>query len=98
MALPNHGCWTIVAYRSTIEGRSLGSLDFQVRWFAESDPEKVRHAIRNESPHEYLNDAQETVRVELAEIFAVEKTTPVDSGEEVTGFVAGMDELADLLS
>lgn len=98
MAIPSHGCWAIVAYRSTIEGKSLGSLDFQVRWFAESEPEQVRRLIRNEPPHEYLNDAQETVRVELAEIFAVEMVTPVESGEELIGFIAGMDELADLLT
>ena len=91
------GSLAIVAYRSVVAGVAQRRLDVQVRWFDEDDAERVRQLIRAEPAHGYRNPAGEEVRWELAEIFEVEPFAPTESGAEVAGFIAGIEELSRLV-
>lgn len=86
----------IVAYRCLIAGASHNSLDLQVQWFDETDEDAVRKLIAADPIHCYKNSDNDTVSWELVEIFSVEAFAPKRSGEEVAGFIASPDELAEL--
>lgn len=86
----------IVAYRSLVEGVSSGSIDLQVRWFDAADDSVVRQTIEAEPICAYRNGIDESVAWELAEIFSIEPFSPRVSGEEVVGFIANADEIANL--
>lgn len=92
--VPGH--LAIIGYRSLVGGIPSRSLDIQVRWFAEADAERVRHLIQAEPFHRYRNPGGEKVCWELVEVFAVEPFAPSQSGEEVVGFIASVDELKAL--
>lgn len=95
-----NACLAIIAYRAIVNDVPTGSLDFQVRWFSVAEPEAVRRLIRAEHPHKYQNDRGELIRWELAAIMAVERFSPGslnESGEELIGFIAQMDELVRLV-
>ena len=91
------GQLAIVAYRCLVAGLSSGSVDFQVRWFADEDADEVRRRIQGEPLHSYMNSDGEVVSWELVEIFAIEPFAPSESGEEVAGFIASTQELSDLV-
>ena len=89
------GSLAIVGYRCLVAGVPDGTLDVQVRWFAgRVDEDDLRERLRAEPPSEYFNSDGNTVRWELAKIYAVEPLdgTPED-GDEVAGFIAEIDEL-----
>lgn len=88
----------IVAYRSLIDGISEGGLDFQVRWFDENDETVIREQIEAEPLSCYENPYGQTVTWELVQIFTIERFEPQQSGDEVIGFIANIDELQDLTS
>ena len=87
----------IVAYRCLVAGVSKQKLDIQVMWFNAGDKDAVRDEIRASPLQSYLNSDGDTVTWELVEIFAVDEFAPNASGEEVIGFIASIDELADLV-
>jgi hypothetical protein len=93
------GTLAIVAYRSVVGGAAQSSLDVQVRWFDDEDADRVQAKLRAEPAHTYRNPTGEEVIWELAEILAVEPfdpSTPADSGEEIAGFIASVDEISEL--
>lgn len=90
------GQLAIVAYRCLIDGMPSATLDFQVRWFADRDADRIRRQIEAEPFLSYSNSDGETVCWELVQIFAIEPFEPDASGEEVVGFIASTDELSDL--
>ncbi|MDX1947024.1 MAG: hypothetical protein SFU86_16600 [Pirellulaceae bacterium] len=87
------GHLAIAAYRGLINGEPSGSLDLQVRWFADEDAALVRAAIQSESAQVYFNNAGEEVRWELADILAIEPFDSHQSGDEVVGFITSLAEL-----
>ena len=89
----------IVVYRAAIEGHLTGSLDFQVRYFEDSDPDRVRLLLESEKAVEYLNDQQETVRWEFCKLLAIEPYLPSEniSGAELLGFITELNELQQLV-
>lgn len=86
----------IVAYRCLVAGVSKKKLDVQVRWFDVESEAAVRRLIEDDPIHGYKNSDDENVCWELAEIFEIEPFAPQLSGEEVIGFIASSDELAEL--
>ncbi|MFO1045898.1 MAG: hypothetical protein U0941_29300 [Planctomycetaceae bacterium] len=86
----------IVAYRSLISGLPRRELDLQVQWFDVADEVAVRQLIEAVPITTYKNRDDETVSWELVQIFAIEPFSPSQSGEEVVGFIASIDELRDL--
>ncbi len=86
----------IVGYRCLVAGVPAGSLDIQVQWFESEDEATVRQLVSSEPIQCYRNIDEETVSWELVQIFAIEAFAPKDSGEEVIGFIASTEELADL--
>ena len=91
------GALAIVAYRGLIDGRPCGSVDISVRWFAETDEERIRQNIKSESSHSYRNSDGELVSWEFVDVLAIEDLSSTESGEEVVGFIASADELAALV-
>lgn len=87
----------IATYRSLVSGVSSGRLDIQVRWFELSDEEAVRSAIESEPISRYKNSDDEAVTWELVEILQVEPFEPENSGDEVVGFIASVDELEGMV-
>jgi hypothetical protein len=90
------GSLAVVAYRSLVEGTPTGNVDLQVRWFNSENPDEIRAWLFAERFHHYSNPEGESVLWELVEIMAIEKFEPKESGEEVIGFIASADSLADL--
>ena len=90
------GHLAIVAYRGIVGGLPSGSVDFQVRWFADADAEQARRRIEAEHFSAYLNSDGEQVCWELVQIFAIEQFSPLASGEEIVGFIAFTEELSEL--
>ena len=91
------GALAIIAYRGLIAGESCGSVDISVRWFVETDEERIRQLVESESSHSYRNSEGELISWELVEILAIEEISSTESGEEVVGFIASADELAALV-
>ena len=91
------GALAIVAYRGLIAGESCGSVAISVCWFDMTDELRIRQLIESESSHCYKNSDGETVSWELVEILAIEEFSSTDPGEEVVGFIASADELANLV-
>jgi len=91
------GHLAIIGYRSLVGGVPSGSLDIQVRWYAHPDPEQVRHQVRTEPLQRYQNPGGDEVCWELVEIFAIEPFAPSESGGELIGFIANVDELRSLV-
>lgn len=90
------GHLVIVAYRSLVGGVPTGMVDFQVRWFADDDAERIRRLIESEPVESYRNSDQEVVSWELSSILAIEPFEPRESGEEVVGFIASAEKLPGL--
>ncbi len=90
------GALAIVAYRGLIAGQSCGSVDISVRWFSETDQQRIRQLVEASPSHSYRNSDGELVSWELVEILAIEAFESVEPGEEVVGFIASADELAEL--
>lgn len=86
----------IIAYRALVGGLPTGKLDIQVRWFAEDDAERIRLLIESEPLLSYQNPDDEVVSWELSGVLAIEPFEPKNSGEEVVGFIASVEELSDL--
>ena len=91
------GALAIVAYRGLVAGQTSGSIDVSVRWFDETDEERIRKLIESESSHSYRNSDGELVSWELVSILAIEEFASTQSGEEVIGFIASADELTALI-
>ena len=90
------GHLAIVAYRCLVGGVPSATLDVQVRWFADDDPQHVRRLIEADPFSRYSNSDGDVVCWELAQIFGIEPFAPKESGEEIVGFIASTEELADL--
>lgn len=86
----------MVVYRCRVAGVLTGSLDFQVRWFDGVDATEARRRVENEVAHTYENREGEPVSWELAEVLAVERFAPTDSGAEVIGFITSAEHLSRL--
>lgn len=87
----------IAIYRCLIEGESTRSLDLQVRHFRAPSADAVRRLLGEAGPEAHKNDAGETVLWELRAIMAVEEFVEGESGDEVVGFIAEMDEFEALV-
>ena len=87
---------TIAAYRCHVDGVVNGSVDFQVRYFELPSPSDVEAALRSEHPHEYKNHLGETVSWSLARILGIQGFLSMASGDEIAGFIAGIEELSAL--
>jgi hypothetical protein len=90
------GQLAIVAFRALVGGLPSGTVDIQVRWFAEKDAERVRRFIESEPASSYLNSDDEVVYWELSSVLAIEPFDPRESGEEIVGFIASAEELSGL--
>ena len=90
------GWLAIAAYRCVVAGEPSGSVDVQVRRFEAGDADAVRDRLAAEPPCEYQNSDGETVRWDLADVFAVEPFDGGEGGDELIGFIAGAGYLAAL--
>lgn len=93
------GHLAIVAYRALVGGLPSGSVDVQVRWFADEDAGRVRRFIESEPASSYLNSDGEIVYWEFSSVLAIQVFDPGESresGEEILGFIASAEELSDL--
>jgi hypothetical protein len=90
------GHLAIVAYRCLVGGVPTATLDVQVRWFADDDPQHVRRLIEADRLSSYSNSEGDVVCWELAQIFGIEPFSPKQSGEEIVGFIASTEEWSEL--
>lgn len=89
--------FAIAIYRSLVEGEPVtGRLDVQVRYYAARSEEEVRERLEDEERVEYRNHLGERVGWELSSIMAVEAVEEMESGDEVVGFIADLEELGEL--
>src|SRR5688572_22215971 len=93
--IPVAGHIALAVYRALIDGLPSKALDFQVRWFADDDAQKVRDALSSEPPQEYLNGDGGKVRWELAAL-VIEPFDTNNPGDEVAGMIMSVDDLAAL--
>jgi hypothetical protein len=83
----------IVLYECEIAGRLTGSIDVQVRYFADSAPSVVENRIRSEPTHTYLNEQGESVAWRFLRIAAIEQLDELKDGAEIVGFITDRGEI-----
>ena len=89
--------WLVIAAsQCRIDGVPNGSIDFRVRYFNLPALSDVEDALAGEPSLEYTNDVGEIVTWPLLKIFEIQGLLETKSGDEVIGFIAGVDELASL--
>jgi hypothetical protein len=86
----------IAAYQCRINGVSVGSVDFRVRYFNLPGIAEVEATLKDEPPQAYENHIGEMVSWPLVKIFDIQGLLPAKSGDEIIGFIAQPDELAAL--
>ena len=86
----------IAIYRSYIQGVASDSLDFQTRYYKDESDESVRESIETQVPESFKNSTGEAVEWRLVKIMAVDELLPVDSGDELIGFIAQKAEIMDM--
>ena len=83
----------IIVYRCLIAGKPDRSLDFQVKHYRAESEEKAHEAISREQHQVYKNVDGENVCWEYVETLTVEEFELPESGDEMIGFIMGVDEL-----
>jgi len=86
----------IVVYRSEVSGAHGALLDFQTRFFEADSEEEVIEKIESEAPCSYPNDHGENVNWLLSSIMAVGEMCDLVSGEELVGFISGVQDIVKL--
>lgn len=86
----------IAVYRCLVAGKPSGSLDVSVRFFEAESEMEVRKKLSHDVRETYENPDGEQVAWELRQVMAVEEFAGPESGDEVVGFIAEVDEFGKL--
>ena len=86
----------IAIYRGVVADAPTGSLDIQTCCVEGRTEEDVVRRLRDSRSQGYENSDGERVTWELCEIMAIEELGQIEPGDELIGFVAGVDELREL--
>ncbi|MEM9478706.1 MAG: hypothetical protein AAGA58_03480 [Verrucomicrobiota bacterium] len=77
----------IARYDCFVNGQQTGTADYQVRYFECLSDHDAKARLRDEPPHEYLNELGELVHWKFVEILAIEQDPVFRDGDEIIGFI-----------